>query len=86
MTDWHRLRVEGALFALETDPGPGLTQTEALRRMASYGPNELMADLDASRLVVPDGATGVAALRVDLVVDLVCLSGHIFTEGMARAR
>ena len=42
MRDWYRLEGEGALLALETDRGLGLTQAEAIRRMFTYGPNELV--------------------------------------------
>ena len=39
---WHTLGVDAALAALETRPG-GLTAAEAAARLASHGPNELVA-------------------------------------------
>ena len=42
MSDWHCMKTKDALFALETNPEPGLTQVEAQRRLAEHGPNELI--------------------------------------------
>jgi Ca2+-transporting ATPase len=41
--DWHGLSAEEALAKLQTDGVRGLSQAEASRRMAGYGPNELQA-------------------------------------------
>jgi Ca2+-transporting ATPase len=41
--DWHGLSAEEALAKLQTDGVRGLSQAEASRRMADYGPNELQA-------------------------------------------
>ena len=38
----HQLEGEGVEFSLETKRGQGLTQAEALHRLAKYGPNELI--------------------------------------------
>jgi Ca2+-transporting ATPase len=40
--DWYRLEATDALTRLETDIEHGLSQTEAQRRLAEHGPNELI--------------------------------------------
>lgn len=40
--EWHRLSVAAALQALTVDPDQGLTPDEARRRLAQFGPNELI--------------------------------------------
>jgi Ca2+-transporting ATPase len=40
--DWYRLEAAEVLTHLETDIEHGLSQTEAQRRLAEYGPNELI--------------------------------------------
>ncbi|MCS7220676.1 MAG: cation-translocating P-type ATPase [Anaerolineae bacterium] len=40
--NWHRLEIAEVLALLKTEPERGLTQTEAQRRLAEYGPNELV--------------------------------------------
>jgi len=42
MTDWYRLEGAEVLSTLETRLEQGLTQAEAQRRLAKYGPNELI--------------------------------------------
>ena len=39
---WFCMEAEDVLFTLETNPGQGLTQAEAQRRLVEYGPNELI--------------------------------------------
>ena len=41
MTEYHRLSVDDTLAALNSQKG-GLTETEAVRRIAEHGPNELV--------------------------------------------
>jgi P-type Ca2+ transporter type 2C len=41
MTDWHQLDVAAVLQRLGTDATAGLSQSEAARRLAEHGPNEL---------------------------------------------
>src|SRR5579859_3450300 len=41
MTIWHQLDTPSALRELITDPATGLSETEATRRLAGYGRNEL---------------------------------------------
>ena len=38
---WHVLSFEAVKDSLQTDVARGLTQTEAARRLAEYGPNTL---------------------------------------------
>ncbi len=38
---WHVLSFEAVKDSLQTDVARGLTQTEAARRLAQYGPNTL---------------------------------------------
>ncbi|GAB4526925.1 MAG: cation-translocating P-type ATPase [Anaerolineae bacterium] len=42
MSEWYRLEREEVLARLETDLEQGLDQAEAQRRLAEYGPNELV--------------------------------------------
>jgi Ca2+-transporting ATPase len=42
MADWYRRHTDELLSLLKTDPAQGLTQTEAERRLAEHGPNELI--------------------------------------------
>lgn len=42
MTDWHTLETQDALHQIHSDSDNGLTATEAARRLAEYGPNELI--------------------------------------------
>ena len=42
MTDWYRMEKTDVLAALETSSEKGPTQAEAERRLARYGPNELI--------------------------------------------
>jgi len=42
VTDWYHLEAENVLSTLDTDPGQGLTNAEAQRRLIKYGPNELI--------------------------------------------
>jgi Ca2+-transporting ATPase len=44
MTSWHASSVEAVLQELRCDPAAGLSGTEATRRLAEYGPNELGND------------------------------------------
>ena len=46
---WHRLAVEEVVAILETRPDSGLSEAEAKRRLAEYGPNEL----ESARTVAP---------------------------------
>ena len=41
MTDWHNLEADEVLAQLRTDRQRGLSEEEAARRLAEYGPNEL---------------------------------------------
>jgi len=41
MTPWHQFPAEAVLRELRTDAATGLTESEASRRLAEYGPNEL---------------------------------------------
>jgi Ca2+-transporting ATPase len=42
VSDWYRLKTEEVLAHLETDAEQGLNQGEVRRRLAEYGPNELV--------------------------------------------
>jgi Ca2+-transporting ATPase len=42
MTSWHQLEIEAALTQLEVDERRGLTAAEAGRRLARYGPNDIV--------------------------------------------
>ena len=42
MADWYRRHKDELLSLLKTDSAQGLTQTEAERRLAEHGPNELI--------------------------------------------
>jgi P-type Ca2+ transporter type 2C len=42
MSDWYRLDAVDVLARFETDPLQGLSQVQAQRRLAEYGPNELI--------------------------------------------
>jgi Ca2+-transporting ATPase len=42
VNDWYRLESEEVLARLETDPEQGLAGAEVERRLAEYGPNELI--------------------------------------------
>jgi Ca2+-transporting ATPase len=42
MIDWYKLNIADVLQALDTDSENGLSKTEAARRLAKYGPNELI--------------------------------------------
>jgi Ca2+-transporting ATPase len=42
MTEWHTLEAQEAVRQIGSDPGSGLTAAEAQRRLAEYGPNELV--------------------------------------------
>jgi Ca2+-transporting ATPase len=42
MADWSRLEIHEVLAHLETDSEPGLKRDEVQRRLAKYGPNELI--------------------------------------------
>jgi Ca2+-transporting ATPase len=48
MTPWHQNSVEAVLRALHSDAVRGLPETEAARRLAQYGPNELGNDRSPS--------------------------------------
>ena len=41
MTDWHNLEADEVVAQLRTDRQRGLSEEEATRRLAEYGPNEL---------------------------------------------
>ena len=41
MTDWHNLEADEVVAQLRTDRQRGLSEEEAARRLAEYGPNEL---------------------------------------------
>jgi P-type Ca2+ transporter type 2C len=41
MMNWHRLDLPSVLLELKTDPVAGLSETEAILRLAGYGRNEL---------------------------------------------
>lgn len=43
MKRWHEIEAEAAVHELASDAANGLSQTEASRRLAEYGPNELKA-------------------------------------------
>src|SRR5688500_19090192 len=43
MSEWHQLAVTDVLRQLEADSTTGLSSTEAERRLAKHGPNELRA-------------------------------------------
>jgi len=45
---WHALEAGAVLKALGTEAGKGLSQDEAQRRLAAYGPNELRKEKKAS--------------------------------------
>src|SRR4029453_34768 len=40
-TEWYRLPFDDVAAHLRTAPGPGLTQSEARKRLEQYGPNEV---------------------------------------------
>src|SRR5512141_307534 len=42
MTEWHTLEAQDAVRQIHSDSDNGLTATEAARRLAEYGPNELI--------------------------------------------
>ena len=42
MTEWHRLEAQEAVRQIESDVEAGLSAAEAERRLAQYGPNELV--------------------------------------------
>ena len=42
MTEWYRLDAQEAVEQINSDLQNGLTAAEAARRLAEYGPNELV--------------------------------------------
>lgn len=42
MSDWYRLNTDDVISNFESDPGKGLTTSEASKRLEKYGPNELI--------------------------------------------
>jgi Ca2+-transporting ATPase len=42
MTEWHTLEAQDAVRLILSDSDNGLSATEAARRLAEYGPNELV--------------------------------------------
>jgi Ca2+-transporting ATPase len=43
MKNWHHLHVDEVLLQFKSNVDRGLSSTEASRRLAQYGPNELQA-------------------------------------------
>jgi hypothetical protein len=42
LSDWYALEIQETLTRLESDEASGLSEQEATRRLAEYGPNELV--------------------------------------------
>ncbi|MFQ5855896.1 MAG: cation-translocating P-type ATPase [Anaerolineae bacterium] len=63
MMGWYHLEVAGVLSHLETDPKQGLSQAEVQRRLAEYGPNELIErGLKSPWLILGEQLTAVMVI------------------------
>jgi hypothetical protein len=62
-TDWYRLSATAVLQQLGSDPGQGLSRTEAQARMARFGANELVEKAGRSRAeIVREQLSGVLTI------------------------
>lgn len=61
--DWYRLEAADILTRLEADPEQGLNRAEAQRRLANFGPNELVeCGLKSPWLILWEQLTTVMAV------------------------
>ena len=75
-TLWHVLTLDAVTDKLQTDVARGLTQVEAARRLAQYGPNTLAQARERSAFSIL-----VAQFRSLIVVLLVAATAIAFAMG-----
>jgi Ca2+-transporting ATPase len=77
MSDWHQLDAADVLQQLETDSATGLSSTEAARRLAEHGPNELQASHGVSPWAIfADQLKNVLIVILLIAVVLSAVLGH----------
>jgi Ca2+-transporting ATPase len=82
-TQWHALDVAESLAALATDPRRGLSDEEAARRLAEYGPNELKKEDRVSPWTIFVGQFKNILIIILLIATVLSAAvGEIFDAGL----
>lgn len=77
MTDWYKSDAVDVLKQLGTDAACGLSEGEAIRRLAQYGPNQLQAAQDVSAWVIlAEQFKNILILILLVAVGLSAFLGH----------
>jgi Ca2+-transporting ATPase len=77
MSDWHQLDAADVLQRLDTDGASGLSSTEAARRLAEHGPNELQASHGISPWAIfLDQLKNILIIILLIAVGLSAVLGH----------
>ncbi len=75
-TDWYRRSAAEVLQQLGSDPGQGLSGTEARQRLAQYGSNELVEKAGRRRLeIIREQLTGVLTILLLIAVAISIVLG-----------
>jgi Ca2+-transporting ATPase len=75
-TAWYKLSATEVLRQLGSDPGRGLSSTEAQQRLAQYGTNQLVEKADRSRAeIIREQLTGVLTILLFIAVVISAILG-----------